>query len=540
MDYDLVIIGAGPAGLSAAIRYAQLCHQHKQTPKVCVLEKGASVGAHILSGAVFDPVALNTLIPDWQIKGAPLRTPVTQDKFIYASQHKSWSLPTPKLLNNKGNYVISLGELCQWLGKQAESLGVDIFPGFCARDILFDNPAHPTKVIGVRTGAMGIDKQGQKLPTYQPGMDILAKQSLFAEGCRGSLSQQLIQSFNLDKECAPQIYGLGIKELWEIKSSKHIPGKVVHTVGWPLDNATYGGGFIYHLDKNLISIGLIIGLDYQNPYLDPYQLFQQFKLHPAIRPLLTGGQCLKYGARAINEGGYQSIPKLTFPGGALIGCSAGFVNVGKIKGSHNAMTSGIISAEAAFDLHQKSEPESELLFYEANLKKSAVYQSLYSVRNLKPGFKWGTIGGLIYAAIDQYFLRGHAPWTFKHRPDNLQLQPKTKFKPITYPKADGQISFDKLLSVSRSNTYHNENQPCHLILKNPDIAIKINYQEYGSPETRYCPAGVYEIIQADHAPYLQINAQNCIHCKTCDIKDPLQNIVWVPPEGGGGPNYGNM
>lgn len=541
MEYDLAIVGAGPAGLAAAIQYAQLCLQHKQIPKVCVLEKGASVGAHILSGAVFETKALDSLLPDWSSKGAPLHTLVTQDKFNYLTKKKAWLLPTPNTLHNKGNYIISLGELCQWLGKQAESLGVDIFPGFCAAELLFADTS-ASKIIGIKTGAMGINKQGEKMPSYQPGVNILAKQTLFAEGCRGSLSQQLIQHFKLDEHSAPQIYGLGIKELWEVNSTQHVPGKVVHTVGWPLDNQTYGGGFIYHLDKNLISIGLIIGLNYQNPYLDPYQLFQQFKHHPSIQPLLTQGRCLKYGARAINEGGIQSIPKLTFPGGALIGCSAGFVNVGKIKGSHNAMQSGMLAAQSAFELLYSSADvnQSELISYPLKLKNSSVYQELYQVRNLKPGFNKGTINGLIYAAIDQYLLKGHAPWTFGHKPDYSQLLNKNKFKLIAYPKPDGVISFDKLTSVSRSNTYHEENQPSHLKLKDANVPISINYQLYASPETRYCPAGVYEIIQQDKTPHLQINAQNCIHCKTCDIKDPTQNIVWVPPEGGGGPNYGNM
>lgn len=543
MEYDLAIIGAGPAGLAAAIQYAQLCREQKHTPKVCVLEKGASVGAHILSGAVFEPSALNTLLPDWQLQGAPLRTPVIQDKFTYLTKKKAWALPPPHTLNNNGNYIISLGELCQWLGKQAESLGVDIFPGFCAAELLFADSSPLSKIIGVKTGAMGINKQGEKTASYQPGVNIFAKQTLFAEGCRGSLSQQLIQHFKLDQHTSPQIYGLGIKELWEIHPTHHMPGKVVHTVGWPLDNQTYGGGFIYHLDKNLISLGLIVGLNYKNPYLDPYQLFQQFKHHPSIKPLLAEARCLKYGARAINEGGIQSIPKLTFSGGALIGCSAGFVNVGKIKGSHNAMRSGMIAAQSAFELIYCSATEtnqSELISYPVKLKNSSVYSELYRVRNLKPGFNLGTLGGLIYAAIDQYIFRGHAPWTFSHKPDYKQLLNKNQFKPIHYPKADGLVSFDKLTSVSRTNTFHEENQPSHLKLKDPNVAIAINYQLYDSPETRYCPAGVYEIIEQDKTPYLQINAQNCIHCKTCDIKDPTQNIVWVPPEGGGGPNYGNM
>ncbi len=536
MRYDILIVGAGPAGLAAAIRYAQLCREANKQPSICVLEKGAEVGSHIISGAVFEPRALNSLLPDWQNMDAPIHTPVTNDEFLFLSEKKAYRLPTPPQMKNHGNYIISLGQLCRWLGKIAESLGVEIYPGFSAQTCLFNDK---NEVIGVATGDMGRDKTGAAKNNFQAGMQLHAKQTLFAEGCRGSLSQQLIKHYNLSKK--PQTYAIGIKEVWEIQSEKHKAGTVVHTVGWPLDHATYGGSFIYHWGTHLISIGLVIGLDYQNPYLDPYQEFQRFKHHPAISPLLEGGQCIGYGARAINEGGWQAIPKLTFPGGMLIGCSAGFLNVPKIKGSHTAIQSGILAAETAFEAISKESTDVELGAYQEAINQSWIKPELYRVRNIRPGFHHGLKTGLIYAALDTYLFRGFAPWTFSNHFDHLALKRARNAKPIHYPKPDGKISFDKMLSVSRTNVFHEENQPVHLKLKNPQLAISINWQQYAGPEQRYCPAGVYEFVDDEAGKKkLQINAQNCIHCKTCDIKDPTQNITWTPPEGGGGPNYTNM
>lgn len=538
MTYDVVIVGAGPAGLAAAIRYAQLCREANQQPKICVLEKGSEVGAHIISGAVFEPRALNELIPDWQNQGAPIQTPVTEDHFLLLTQKKAFTLPTPPQMKNHGNYIISLGLLCRWLATIAESLGVEIYPGFAATELLTNDH---NEVIGIATGDLGRDKNGESKANFQPGMQLLAKQTLFAEGCRGSLSQQLIKRFNLAQKSQVQTYGIGIKEIWEVQPQKHQAGKVTHTVGWPLDPKTYGGSFIYHWGSNLVSIGLVIGLDYENPYLNPYEEFQRFKHHPAIEPLLEGGQCLSYGARAINEGGWQSIPKLTFPGGMLIGCSAGFLNVPKIKGSHTAIKSGMLAAETIFENFKKQSNEKELTQYSEKINKSWIKPELYRARNIRPAFHKGLWHGLTYAAIDTYVFRGLAPWTFSQHADNLCLNRAKYYKPINYPKPDGKISFDKMTSVARTNVFHEENQPVHLILKNPTAAITINWQQYAGPEQRYCPAGVYEFIDDEAGKKkLQINAQNCIHCKTCDIKDPTQNITWVPPEGGGGPNYSNM
>lgn len=537
MEYDVVIVGAGPAGLSAAIRYAQLCREANKQLSICMLEKGAEVGAHIISGAVFETRALNELLPDWKTQGAPISTPVTHDEFMLLTATKAWHLPTPPQMKNHGNYVISLELLCRWLKEQAENLGVEIYPGFPASTILY-NPQG--EVIGVATGDMGKDKAGKPKANFQPGMRLLAKQTLFAEGCRGSLSQQLIKRFNLDSYSQPQTYGLGIKEIWEVMPQKHHSGKVIHTIGWPLDNKTYGGSFIYHWGDNLVSIGFVVGLDYENPYLNPYEEFQRFKHHPKIKPLLEDGRCISYGARALNEGGWQSLPKLTFPGGMLIGCSAGFLNVPKIKGSHTAMKSGMLAAETVFEALQHT-LNKELTIYQQKIQNSWISKELYQARNIRPAFRYGLWAGLMYAAIDTYLLWGRAPWTFSNHADFSATKLAKNYKPIIYPKADGKISFDKMTSVSRTNVYHDENQIVHLLLKDPQIAIKVNWEQYAGLEERYCPAGVYEFIQNDDGNvHLQINAQNCIHCKTCDIKDPSQNITWTPPEGGGGPNYSNM
>lgn len=532
MEYDVVIVGAGPSGLATAIRLRQL----SQEIRVCVVEKGSEVGANIMSGAVIEPRALSELIPNWQELGAPLTTPATEDEFIFLTQTKALRLPTPPTMHNKGNYVISLGNLCRWLAQQAENLGVEIYPGFGAAEVLYDEN---NKAYGIATGDMGIDKHGNKTPRYQQGMELHAKQTILAEGCRGSLTKMVMEKFNLNIESDPQTYGIGIKELWEIDPNKHHAGKVTHTVGWPLDFKTYGGSFLYHMENNQVAVGFVIGLDYENTFLNPFEEFQRFKNHPAIRDTFIGGKRICYGARALVEGGFQSIPRLTFPGGMLVGDTAGFLNVPKIKGTHTAIKSGMVAAETIFD-HWHNLP-TELTAYSDNLKNSWVWPELNKVRNIRPGFRWGLLPGLLYAAIDTYILRGRAPWTFKNHADYKQLKPAKDCKKIDYPKPDGVVTFDKLSSVFLSNTNHEENQLCHLQLIDPKLAIEVNYKEYDSPETRYCPAAVYEIVKlADGKPYLQINAQNCVHCKTCDIKDPRQNINWIPPEGGGGPNYPNM
>lgn len=528
MEFDVIIVGAGPAGLAAAIRLAQL----DSKLSICVLEKGADVGAPILSGAVLETRALDELIPDWQQKNAPLDTFVTQDKFLFLTEKKSFRLPTPQPMRNQGNYIISLGKFCRWLAQHAEKIGVNIFAGFAATAILYEN----NRVHGVITGDKGVDRHGNRTEHYQPGMKLMAKQTIFAEGCRGSLTQILFDQFQLRKFCGPQTYALGIKELWEIPEKLHQSGLVVHSIGWPLDNKTYGGSFIYHLEKNLIAIGFVIGLDYQNPYLNPYEEFQRFKTHAAIRPLLDNGKRLAYGARALNEGGLQAIPQLTFPGGLIIGCGAGFLNVPKIKGIHTAMKSGMVAAESMLPLSTN-----ECVNYAENLKNSWVWQELYTVRNIRPAMNWGLWQGLAYAAMDTYLLRGHAPWTLPNHVDYAQLQIKTRCKKINYPKHDNKVTFDLMSSVFLSNIRYDDNQPCHLHLKNLLTPIEVNLKLFDTPEQRYCPAGVYEIIHDENKqPRLQINAANCIQCKACDIKDPTQNITWTPPEGGSGPQYGAM
>ncbi|MBN8530545.1 MAG: electron transfer flavoprotein-ubiquinone oxidoreductase [Alphaproteobacteria bacterium] len=536
MEYDVVIVGAGPAGLSAAIRLAQLKQQAGASFTVAVVEKAAEVGSHILSGAAFEPRALAELIPDYLAKGAPLETPVTEDRFLLLTEKHAIRLPTPPQMRNHGNYIISLGRLCRWLGEQAQALGVDIFPGFAAADLLWGDGG----VKGIVTGDMGRDKEGKETAHFQPGVEIAAKYTLFAEGCRGSLSEELMKRLNLREGVQPQTYGIGIKELWEVDPTKHRAGRVTHSVGWPMDTRTYGGSFLYHLGTNQVAVGFVVGLDYENPYLNPFEEFQRFKQHSGIRPLFEGGRRLSYGARALNEGGFQSIPKLVFPGGALIGCAAGFLNVPKIKGTHTAMKSGMLAAEAAFDaLMKNGGPVLEA--YPEKLKTSWVWPELQGVRNIRPGFHGGLFAGLLHAAVDTFIFRGCAPWTLKHRADHKSLMPARAMQPIAYPKPDNVVSFDRLSSVYLANLSHDENQPAHLQLRDPAVPVAVNLPEYDAPEQRYCPAGVYEIVKNEEGtPRLQINAQNCVHCKTCDIKDPLQNIHWVTPEGGSGPNYVGM
>jgi electron-transferring-flavoprotein dehydrogenase len=534
MEYDVVIVGAGPSGLSAAIRLKQLAAAAGTELAVCVIEKGSEVGAHILSGAVFEPRALNELIPDWRERGAPLHTPAADDRFLFLTERSAWRLPTPPQMHNRGNYIISLGNLCRWLAAQAEELGVEVYPGFAAAEVLYDEEE---RVCGVATGDMGVGKDGQPTANYQEGVELRGRETLFAEGARGSLTKMLVERFDLRADADPQTYAIGIKELWEVAPDRHHRGRVVHTVGWPLDNRTYGGSFLYHLEDNQVSVGFVIGLDYDNPYLSPFEEFQRFKTHPAIRETFEGGRRIAYGARALNEGGFQSIPRLDFPGGALIGCAAGFVNVPKIKGSHTAMKSGMVGAEAVFARLGGDAGAT----VGAALEASWVWSELYRVRNIRPSFRLGTAAGMAYSALDTYLLRGRAPWTFHNHADYAQLARADAMPRIAYPRPDGKISFDRLTSVSFSFTNHEEGQPAHLKLRDPEKAISINYCLYDSPEQRYCPAGVYEIVDdGESGKRLQITAQNCVHCKTCDIKDPEQNIDWVVPEGGGGPNYPNM
>ncbi len=531
MSYDVVVVGAGPAGLSCAIRLKQLAPERS----VCVIEKGAEVGAHLVSGAILEPRALDELFPNWRAMDAPLRVPVTEDRFMFMTSAWAWRLPTPPTMRNHGNYVISLSQFARWLATQAEALGVEIYPGFAAGEILYEQD----RVVGVATADMGIGKNGAPTPRFTRGVELRAAQTVFAEGCRGSLTKQLYARYQLGAAAQPQTYGLGIKEVWEVDPALHRPGAVMHTTGWPLDSQTYGGSWLYHWDNNMVSIGFVVGLDYRNPYLSPFEEFQRFKQHPSIRPLLVGGRRVAYAARALVEGGVQSLPQLSFPGGLLIGDAAGFMNVAKIKGNHTAMKSGMVAAEALAAHLASSSDAPEVAAYPEKLRASWLWQELVAVRNVRPAFRFGLFGALLYNAVDQILLRGRAPWTLKHHgADHTRLQPARDVHKIDYPKPDGVVSFDRLSSVFLSGTNHEEDQPAHLRLRDPARAVAVNYEQYASPETRYCPAAVYEIVQESASgPKLVINAQNCVHCKTCDIKDPTQNIDWTVPEGGGGPNY---
>jgi electron-transferring-flavoprotein dehydrogenase len=548
MEYDVVIVGAGPAGLAAAIRLKQLAAEAGADLSVAVLEKGAEVGAHILSGAVIDPSALNELIPDWKEKGAPLDTPVSEDQFKMFGPAGAVSLPMflmPPLFHNHGNYVASLSNLTKWLATQAEALGVEVYPGMAASEPVFDESG---ALKGVVAGVFGIGRNGEKKPDYQPGMELHGKYVFLAEGARGSLTKVLNERYQLRAKCDPQKFGIGIKELWEVPAEQHKPGLVLHSVGWPLQDDTGGGSFMYHWGDRLVSVGFVVHLNYKNPYISPFDEFQRHKVHPEIGQYLKGGKRLAYGARAITEGGFQSVPKLAFPGGALIGCCAGFVNVPRIKGSHNAMKSGMLAAEAAFDAIKEGRQRDTLEEYEDFYIDSTIYKDLYRVRNAKPllsrlGTFWGGFAGMLDMWTTTLFGGFSFLGTLKHGKTDAEATEKAaKHKPISYPKPDGVLTFDKLTSVYLSNTNHEEDQPVHLVLRDPSIPIRVNLPEYAEPATRYCPAAVYEVLydEAGNNPRFQINAQNCVHCKTCDIKDPSQNIDWVTPEGGGGPNYANL
>jgi electron-transferring-flavoprotein dehydrogenase len=546
MQYDVVVVGGGPAGLAAAIRLKQLAAEQGHEVSVCLLEKGSEVGAHILSGAVIDPLALNELLPDWKDRDAPIRTQVNDDRFLWLTQPSSFAFPNllmPRLMNNHGNYIVSLGNVCRWLGQQAEALGVEIYPGFAAAEVLYNDDG---SVKGVATGDMGVGRDGQHKDSYTPGMELHAKYTFFAEGARGSLTKMLFAKYKLREGVDPQKFGIGLKELWEVPKDRHKPGLVVHTQGWPLsESGSQGGSFMYHYDESLVSIGFVVHLNYENPYVSPFDEFQRFKTHPDVRKHLEGGKRIAYGSRAINEGGLQSIPKLVFPGGALVGCSAGFVNVPRIKGSHNAMKSGMLAAEAAFAaLRGGSEGRDELAAYPEALRRSWVWKDLDKVRNVKPALRWGTMLGTLYGGFDMWMhdLGLRLPWTLRHHKADFEtLKPASECKPIEYPRPDGVFSFDKLSSVFLSATNHEEDQPVHLQLRDPSIPIGVNLPKWAEPAQRYCPAGVYEVVDGEGGQKrFQINAQNCVHCKTCDIKDPSQNINWVVPEGGGGPNYPGM
>jgi len=542
MEFDVVVVGGGPAGLAAAIRVKQLAAETGADVSVCLIEKGSEIGAHILSGAVMDPRGLNELLPNWKARGAPLNTPVTEDRFQFLTRRGSWRLPNsllPACFHNEGNYVISLGNLCRWLGQQAEALGVEVYAGFAGAEVLYDDKG---AVKGVATSDMGIGKDGKPTDAYQRGVELHAKYTLFAEGCRGQLGLQLEARFNLRERADPQVYGIGIKELWEVKPERHKPGLVVHTAGWPLSNDTYGGSFLYHMENRQVAVGLVVGLGYKNPHLSPFEEFQRYKTHPSIRPFFEGGRRIGYGARAITAGGFQALPKLVFPGGCMIGDDAGFLNGARIKGSHTAIKSGMLAAEALVLALAKGRGRDELEAYPAAYRTSWMHDELYRARNFKPWMSGNMLFGTLMFGVDQQVFRGRAPWTLHLKADHTKLKKASECTPIDYPKPDGVLTFDRLSSVFLSNTHHEENQPAHLTLKDSGVPIKINLELYDAPETRYCPAGVYEIARDPDGgnPRLQINAANCVHCKTCDIKDPTQNIVWVAPQGGEGPVYSGM
>ncbi len=538
MEFDVVVVGGGPAGLAAAIRLRRAALAAGLELSVAVVEKGSEIGAHILSGAVIETVALDALIPDWREKGAPMGVPVTEDRFLYLTRRRAFSLPTPPTMHNAGNRIVSLGNLCRWLAAQAEEAGADVFAGFAAAEPWIEDG----RVVGVITGDMGRLADGAPGPNFQPGVGLRARTTLVAEGCRGSLAQELIRRFDLDAGRQPQTYGLGIKELWDVDPARHRPGLAMHSVGWPLTADVYGGSFVYHAEGGQVAIGFVVGLDYRNPHLSPFEEFQRFKTHPAIRGVLAGGKRVGFGARALAEGGYQSIPQLTFPGGALIGDCAGLVNVPKIKGTHTAMMSGILAADAAVAALAEA-PDAWGVTparYPELMQASWVLDELKAVRNVRPAFRWGLWPGMAYAALDTYVLRGRSPWTLGHHPDHARLLPAAKARPIAYPKPDGVLTFDRASSVYLASTTHDEAQPVHLRLRDPDLAVAHNLAVYGGPEAHYCPVGVYEFVDEGAGPRLRINASNCVHCKTCDIKDPRQNIRWTVPEGGSGPNYPNM
>eukprot|EP01111_Echinosteliopsis_oligospora_P015648 TRINITY_DN6251_c0_g1_i5.p1 TRINITY_DN6251_c0_g1~~TRINITY_DN6251_c0_g1_i5.p1 ORF type:complete len:604 (+),score=169.93 TRINITY_DN6251_c0_g1_i5:83-1894(+) len=539
-NFDVVIVGGGPAGLSAAIKLKQLANQENRELRVCLVEKGAEIGSHILSGCVLETRGLDELLPNWRELEAPVHTEATNDKFLYLTESSAIRLPTPPQMHNAGNYIISLSDLCRWLGRQAEDLGVEIYPGFAASELLYEQDG---SVAGIATKDLGIGKTGEIKPSFTRGMELRAPITLLAEGCRGSLSKEAVKKYNLQEGKDPQTYGIGVKEIWQVPKDKHKAGQIVHTIGWPLQHDTYGGSFIYHMGEDKIALGFVVGLNYSNPYLNPYREFQRFKHHPFVKEMLEGGTCISYGARAINEGGFQAIPKLTFPGGALVGCAAGFVNVPKIKGTHNAMKTGMLAAESAFAaLADPATAQKEMTKYQKSVEESWVWEDMYKVRNARPAFEYGLLPAIAINAVDTFLFRGRAPFTLHVRkPDHEHLKPAAECKKIEYPKPDGVLSFDLLTNLARSGTNHEEDQPAHLKVRDRAKAKAVEHDIYDGPEKRYCPAGVYEWVEdAVEGTRLQINAQNCLHCKTCDIKDPLQNYYYTVPEGGGGPAYNGM